>query len=120
MDLGYIFIGLFVNIIFLFRIDWLIRRESYRIALGLSIALFIIGITVHYTNSNQFSASRALFAPLVSILIFRLLRKLFVMRLKREPQNAAYNSQSGLLWDRLFAMLYWISTVGFTIFIIMP
>jgi uncharacterized membrane protein len=120
VDLIYIFIGLFVNLIFLFRIDWLIRKESYQIILGLSIVLFIAGLSLHYMIGDQRSASRALLIPLVSALIFQLLRKMFVTRLKREPQDTAYNWRSGLLWDRLFAILYWMLSMGFAILVLAP
>jgi hypothetical protein len=120
MDLGYIIAGLFVNLIFLFRIDWLIRRESFHIVLGLSIILFIIGIALHHMGVSQHSASEALLIPLVSIVIFRLLRKGFVMRMNREPKDTAYNWQSGLLWDRIFAFLYWALSLGFAIFFVAP
>ena len=118
MDILYIFAGLFVNLIFLFNRNLLIETENFKLILGISIALFVGGVVLHFTDVGRFSASGALLCPLVSLLLFRLFRKLFIKWCKHEPRDTFHNWQSGLGEDRIFNIVYWVLTVWLGMFAI--
>lgn len=113
MDFIFIFAGMFVSYIFLTKRELLIKKESFRLILGVSIALFVIGIVLHFTDFGRNSASEALLGALPSLLLYRLLRKIFVKWFKHEPRDTFLNWQAGLAEDRVFNIVYGVlSTVG--------
>jgi hypothetical protein len=68
--------------------------------------LFLVGLTFHFTVIGRDSGSAALLTPLLSLLAFRLLRKLFIMRFEHEPRDTFFDWNTGLGWDRLFNIVY--------------
>lgn len=92
--------------VFLFKRELLIEKESFRLILGVSIALFLVGVALHFTEAGQDSPSGALVHPLISLWLFRLFRRVFVMRFKHEPRDTFFNWENGLGADRLFNIVY--------------
>jgi hypothetical protein len=80
--------------------------------LGISILLFLVGLVLHFTGIGRNNASAALLTPLMSLLAFRLLRKIFIMRFKHEPKDTFFDWNPGLGWDRLFNIVYVALTYG--------
>lgn len=97
---------MFVVIIALFKRDLLIQKESFRVIMAISIILFAAGWLLHFTETGRAAPSGALLAPLLSLGLYRILRKIFVRRFQREPRDTYMNWSPGLAWDRLFNMLY--------------
>ena len=118
MDIIFIFAGMFVNYIFLTKRERLVEKDSFMLILGVSIALFIVGVVLHFTDVGRFSAGGALLCPLVSLLLFRLFRKLFINWCKHEPRDTFNNWQSGLGEDRIFNIVYWVLTALLCMFAI--
>lgn len=110
MDKFYIFIGLIVYLIVLFRRELLIQKESFRLILGASIGLFFIGVVLHFTDAGRYSASGALLCPLISLFLFRLYRKWFIKWFKHEPQDTFFKWEAGQGSDRLFNFVYFVPT----------
>ena len=120
MDYFYIPAGMFVIIIALWKRELLIQKESSRIILGVSVALFLAGLVLHFIEADRDSSSGALLTPLMSLGLYRLCRKFFIKRLKHEPMDTYLNWQSGLGADRLFNIaffglsfwLFLLTTIG--------
>lgn len=106
MDPFYFVIGGFVIFIFIFKMEMLVRKESFRIILGISFLLFLIGLVLHFTEAGRSSLSGALLCPLLSLGLFRLLRRVFLRWFKHEPRDTLFNWNLGLDEDRIFNILY--------------
>lgn len=105
MDYVYIPTGMFVIIIALWKREWLSQGNSLRIILGTSIALFITGLVLHFSEDRD-SSCGALLTPLFTLGLYRLFRRLFLLRVRHEPKDTYLNWGSGLAADRLFNILY--------------
>ena len=116
MAIIYIAVGTFVTLIFLIKRELLIEKESFRIILGASILLFIIGAVLHFIDPGPYELSSVLLCPLPSLLLFRLLRKLFVKWFKHEPRDTFNNWEAGLGEDRIFNIVY--GTLAFILLIL--
>ena len=117
MDVIYFSIGGFILTIAWFRMDLLIHKRSFRLTLGISVALFFIGLVLHFTDTARYSASGALLAPLLSLGLFQLCRKTFLKRYKREPRDTLLNWEPGLEADSIFNIVYFGLALFLLIFI---
>ena len=108
MDYVYIPAGLFVSIIALWKRELLAQRESFRIILGISVILFLVGLMLHFAEADRDSSSGALLAPLMSLGLYRLFRRFFFKQYKHEPRDTYLNWQSGLAADRIFNIAYFV------------
>ena len=117
MDLLYIFTGLFVVFIGLFKRELLIEGKTLRLVLRVSVLLFFVGVVLHFTKIGRYSMCGALVIPLVSLGLFRVYRKVFLNRLKREPKDTFLNSEAGLGADMLFNFLFFVSAMFLGLFI---
>ena len=102
----YILIGMFVAVLALFRRELLIQTDSFRAILAVSTLLFLIGIFLHSTAAGRNAPSGALLAPLMSLALYRVTRKLFLLKFRREPRDTFMDWSSGLAWDRVFNIVY--------------
>lgn len=111
MDLLYIFTGLSVVFIGLFKRELLIEKDTFRLVLWASVILFFVGVVLHFTKLERYSMCGALVIPLVSLGLFRLYRNAFLKRFKREPKDTFLNSEAGLGADMLFNFLFSMSAM---------
>jgi len=109
MDYFYVFTGMFVIGVAWFRMELLIWKESFRIILGISIALFCTGLILHFTQAERASPYGALLTPLLSLGLFRLCRKFFISRFKHEPRDTYLNWEKGFGADQIFNVVYFVS-----------
>jgi len=109
MDYLYVFGGMFVSVIALFKRELLIKKESFTIILVLSIVVFFVGVVLHFTERDPNSSCGALLTPLMSLGLYHLCRKGFLRRFEREPRDTFLDWQSGLAADRLFNIAYFAS-----------
>jgi hypothetical protein len=98
----YFSIGGLVFAVAMFKRELLIQKQSLRILLGLSIALFLAGLILHFRAPGQHPGSGALLCPLLSLGLFHLVRRLFLLLFEREPKDTWLNWQPGLGADRIF------------------
>ncbi len=110
MNPFYFALGGLVFAIAIFRRELLIRTESFRIILIVSVGLFFTGLALHLTNPGRNSTSGALLCPLFSLGLYRLCYRVFVMRLKREPRDTFFNWDKGMGADRVFNIVYFVLT----------
>lgn len=111
MDYVYIFAGLFVFAIFIFKRELLIEKESLKIILRVSVILFVLGIVIHLTHPDQNSSCGALLAPLLMIGLFRLCRKIFLRLYDWEPRDTWFIWNAGMGPDRMFNIVYSLSAL---------
>jgi len=111
MDYLYVFAGMFVSVIALFRRELMMKKNSFRIILVLSILVFFVGVVLHFTEGDPNSFCGALLTPLMSLGLYGLSRKVFLSRFEREPRDTFLDWQSGLAADRLFNIVYFASAI---------
>jgi hypothetical protein len=109
MDAFYFSIGGLVFAIALFKRELLVRKDRFRLILGISSVLFLAGITIHFMATGQDSAHGALLVPLISLGLYRLCYKIFVAHFRREPRDTWLNWAEGMAADRLFNIVYFVS-----------
>lgn len=111
MDLFYFCSGGLVFGIALFKRELLIVNTSFKILLLISVVLFLVGLALHFTQAAQDSTSGALLSPLLSLALFRIFRRIFLQRFKREPCDTWFNWQVGMGADRVFNIVYFVSAL---------
>ena len=110
MDYVYVFVGMFVSVIALFKRDLLVQKRSFKIVLALAIVLFVVALLLHRVDSTP-SLSGALLTPLLSLLLFRLCRSAFLRLYNREPRDTWFNWTKGMGADRTFNIVYFGSSI---------
>jgi hypothetical protein len=111
MDYIYVFGGMFVSIIALFNRELLVQKTSFRIILGISVALFAAGLLLHFIEADPKSFCGALLTPLLSLGLYLICRRLFLSRVRHEPKDTYLDWAPGVAADRLFNIIYFGSAV---------
>ena len=106
MDYVYIFLGLLIPVIALFKRELLVQRESFMVILTVTIVLFIGGVILHFSEGNRDSFCGALLAPLLSLGLYRGCRRLFLRLHDHEPRDTYLNWERGLAADRMFNIIF--------------
>lgn len=106
MDYFFFFTGGFVIWLLILRRETLDNDKTFRMLLTISLVLFVIGAIYHFTPAGRESACGALLAPLPSLGLFRVCRKLFVRRTGREPKDTYLDWDPALAPDQLFNVIY--------------
>ncbi len=102
-------IGGLVFAIGIFKRELLVERDSFRIILGISVALFLAGLLLNFMAARQYPTSGALLCPLLSLGLYRFCRRVFVRRYKREPRDTWMDWRDGMGADRIFNILYFVA-----------
>jgi hypothetical protein len=116
MDALFLIIAFWIYGPFLFRRDWLVEEDSYKLVRGISVIAFLAGLALLFLDRARFSGTGVLCAPLLTLLMFRLCRKIFLRMFKREPKDTFMNWKAGLAADRLFNIAYFTLTTFVLIF----
>ena len=111
MDYAYVFAGMFVSGVALFKRESLVQKSSFRIILAISAALFVAGFVIHSIGTDPGSACGALITPLLSLGLYRFCRRLFLWWVGHEPKDTYLNWAPGLGADRIFNIVYFGSVV---------
>jgi len=112
----FFFTGSFVFFIFLFKKELLVDTESFKIILGISVALFLVGLALHFTEAGR-SMSGALLGPLLTLGLFHVCRQFFLKYYNREPKDTFLNFGKGLAADRLFNIVYGVLALFLLMFV---
>jgi hypothetical protein len=102
----YVFIGMFVILIALFRREWLIQKQTFRVIMLISFIMFAVGLILHFTTVGRATPSGALLAPLLTLGFFRISLRIFLRRLQHEPKDTYLNWKAGLGADRIFNIVF--------------
>lgn len=112
MDYVYFAIGGFVIYTALMKRELLIQKGSFRIILLVSVILFIAGlvdVALYLARGERYFVSGALLCPLITLVQYRLSRRVFLKYVKREPKDTFFIwSGDDLGKDRIFNVLYFI------------
>jgi hypothetical protein len=110
MDFFYIVIGAFVVYTALMKRELLVQERSFRIILLVSVILFLAGLVdlaLFFTGGSRYFVSGALLCPLITLVYYRLSRKVFLKYVKREPKDTSFvSSEKDLEMDMLFNIQY--------------
>jgi hypothetical protein len=106
MDALILLVGLWINGLFLFRREWLMEEEKYQLILRIAGIGFLVGLALHLLDGMRFYTSGALLAPLLALGLFRLFRRIFIMRFGREPRDTHISAGPGMAADSFFNILY--------------
>jgi hypothetical protein len=109
MDAIYFSIGGLVFAIGIFKRELLIQRWGFKIIFGVSAALFIAGLIIHFTEEGRDSTCGALLSPFLSLGLFRLCRRVFLKRYQREPKDSWLDWSEGMGADRVFNIIYFVT-----------
>jgi hypothetical protein len=112
----YFFIGGLVLSIAWFRMDLLIKSESFVVILVMSSMLFCLGTVLILVHGASY-ASGALLCPLLTLGLFRIFRNLFLRLVGREPRDTLLDWSSGIAADSLFNILYFTLAALILIFV---
>jgi O-antigen/teichoic acid export membrane protein len=118
LDPFYFVAGGFVFTLAWFKLNLLNEEQSFRLILVISVVLFLAGLVLHFTEFGRHSASGALLNPIVSLGLFRLCRRIFLRRLKREPRDTFLDWSPGMGADQLFNVVYF--ALGILLWILIP
>ncbi len=68
--------------------------------------MFIGSLVLHFMENRGRSFSGALLAPLLSLMLFRFGRRVFLRYFKHEIRDTAHDWRPGMAEDRLFNIIY--------------
>jgi hypothetical protein len=108
---------LLIPTITVFNRKLLCEWKFFKWVLLISIIMFIIPYICWYllgSNEQNLGAFRNI---LLSLLIFRLLRKIFIKIFSREWEDTFWAMRGGVWFDSLFNIIYWF--LNFIIFLFM-
>lgn len=111
MDYFNLAIAGFVVLIALVKRELLAQERSYIVILVIAIILFLVGlldIFMFLKSNEKYLNSGAFLCPLVTLIQYRLSRKLFLRLVEREPRDTSLDFGEGLTKDRFFNLLYFI------------
>lgn len=103
--------------LFLVKREFLIEERSFKIILAVSIMLFLAAIGLHFSHAARYSSSGALLAPLLTLGLFRLFRRVFLLRFEREPKDVFLNWEAGLGREKAFDFLYFVLAMFLLMFL---
>lgn len=110
-----IIIGSFVVALGFFHRDLLIQKTSFNVILLVSAILFLLGIINTFFIINGFVtsfSSSLLLSPLITLVYFRLCRKIFLKLFSREPKDTFLKwSIKRLEVDIIFTILYFLPSL---------
>ena len=83
----------------------------------LNMCLFIVGVVLQNSETDYPKTLSALKMPVLSVLIFYVLYKYFIILYKRNPENTFWVFNKKPTEDILFSLLFWIIGIGLPVFI---
>lgn len=102
-------IGGLVFAIGIFKRELLVQEKSFTIILAISLMLFLTGLVLTVGYAGQYPGGGALLSPLVSLVLYRLSRSVFIATYDREPLDTWLNWNKGMGPDRVFNILYFLT-----------
>jgi len=119
MGFVFILIGLSVAWLFMFKIEWLCKGGIvFWILLLYCIILFCLSFYMLNLDYDNLKMTKALKMPLISLMVFKVMYYIFILKYKKEPENTFGVFQSKAIQDVLFSILFWILGVGMPFFLV--
>jgi hypothetical protein len=117
LDTMLFLLGGLVLAIFVLKRELLIYKMSFLTILGIAIAIALFGVLMRVKLGPAFTAG-SLFVPLVSLILYRILHKLFIRWVGMEPKDTYLNWAPNMVADRIFNIAY--CTIVICLWIALP
>jgi hypothetical protein len=101
-------IGLFVQIIFMFKRELLFEKKSFRLILIAGAVLFVLSYILMLNNIGNTSFVRFLTVPLLSTGVFYALNYVFFKIYNRNPEDTFWSMDWSQMRDGIFNFLFWV------------
>lgn len=111
-DFFLILFGLNVQIIYMFREEWLFGGKSITVIFFLNLCLFFLVLIQSNTNFLSANNESMLKVPVLSTFIFYLFHQTFRYFFKRNPINTFWSNSNKPIQDVIFNILFWIIGIG--------
>lgn len=108
MDFIFIYIGLLVNAILLFKRNWLLQRHLFNYLFLINTILFISAYILQYFFAGISDSVLFLKIPVLSQMIFKAHLIIFRSLYKRDPKDTFWSNDLSLMKDGLFNFLFWV------------
>jgi hypothetical protein len=115
-------IGLLVQIVFMFKREWLFEKRSFTVILILSAALFTLSYILMLNHIGNPKTVRLLTIPLLAAIMFYITKLTFFKLYDRNLEDTFWSMDSTLMSDGVFNAIFWFSStvlsVLFTYFVL--
>lgn len=118
MDIIFIILGMNVSIVFLFDKKILDTKKYFNVLLAINIMLFLISLTLTFSNNFSQSAIRALFIPLISQSIYFFMSKWYYLKYERNSNDTFWTMDRSLYTDGWFNSIFWIISIVLFMFVL--
>jgi hypothetical protein len=105
------FAGLFIQIVFMLKREWLLRKPSFLIILILTLVLLGISCVLIYAKLGNPKIARLLAMPLPSFGTFVLMKYLFLKIYNRNPVDTFWSMDFREMPDGIFNFLFWVLSI---------
>ena len=110
MDIFFGTVGFFVQIIFMFKREWLFERKSFRLILFASTILFLLSYILMINHIGNPKTVRMLTIPLLAALMFYVVKLVFFKFYGRNLEDTFWSMDASLMSDGIFNALFWFSS----------
>jgi hypothetical protein len=115
-------IGLFVQIIFMFKREWLFEKKSFTVIFIVSVVLFVLSYILMLNHIGDPKVVRMLTIPLLAAIIFYIVKQIFFKLYDRNLEDTFWSMDWGQMSDGVFNAVFWFSStvlsVLFTYFVL--
>ena len=87
IDFWFIFIGMSYAILIIFKRDWVMKSQTFKLLLWIAIGLCIIGNTFGFSIYKTGTSLGALNGPLITLLVYHFLYKWFKKKYDKYPAS---------------------------------
>ncbi|WP_219051223.1 hypothetical protein [Halomarinibacterium sedimenti] len=111
MDIvGILFLSSFLLplVLLLFAREFITQQKYFVLITSILTIIAVLGIVFAILDYNRNNFALCLINPILAYLIFRVCLKIFIKRFGRVPVDTAMDWRSGLFWDRLFNIVYFM------------
>lgn len=107
MDILFGTASFLIQLIFLFKREWLFDKKGFRLIFIASGFLFILSYILMLNKLGNPNIVRALTIPLLSIVVFYALNYIFFAIYKRNPEDTFWSMDWSQIRDGVFNFLFW-------------
>lgn len=109
MDIIFGTLGFSIQIIFMFKREWLFERRTFSVIYLISSILFISFYILNYSGiTADYKTTKLLTVPLLASSIFYVIKLVFFMIHGRNLQDTFWSMDSSLMSDGFFNAIFWL------------
>lgn len=99
-------LGLFVQLVFLLKRDWLFKRKTFGLIVVTSAALFILAYALRLSDIGNHKMVRILTVPLMTTMILYAIKFFFFRLFNRNPEDTFWSMDSNQMSDGVFNFFF--------------